>query len=137
MRLSGIWVVNELGGNVVRIDPDTNEIAGRIDVDSPTAVAADDSGVWVTSEANDRVHHFDAAGRALQTLQHSDGILDGPTAIVIGPSGVWIGSDLETAVARIDWRRTQSIRIALGGITGGMTVDANGDVWVTVRAQAA
>ena len=61
----GIWVVNELGGNVVRIDPDTNELAGRIDVESPTAVAADDSGVWVTSEANDRVHHFDAAGRAL------------------------------------------------------------------------
>ena len=97
----GIWVVNELGENVIRIDPETNEVAGRIDVESPTAVAADDSGVWVTSEANDRVHHFDADGRALQTLQHSDGILDGPTAIVIGPTGVWIGSDLETAVARI------------------------------------
>ena len=131
----GIWVVNELGGNVVRIDPETNEVAGRIDVESPTAVAADDSGVWVTSEANDRVHHFDAAGRALQTLQHSDGILDGPTAIVIGPSGVWIGSDLETAVARIDPETNAVDRVALGGITGGMAVDGNGDVWVTIRAQ--
>ena len=98
----GIWVVNELGDTVVRIDPETNEVAGRIQVESPTAVAADDSGVWVTSEANDHVQRFDPAGRALLTLQHADGILDGPTAIVIGPSGVWIGSDLETAVARID-----------------------------------
>jgi streptogramin lyase/predicted Ser/Thr protein kinase len=133
----GIWVVNELGDNVVRIDPDTNEVAGRIDVESPTAVAADDSGVWVTSEANDRVHHFDAAGRALQTLQHSDGILDGPTAIVIVPSAVWIGSDLETAVARIDPETSAVDRVALGGITGGMAVDGNDDVWVTIRAPQA
>jgi serine/threonine-protein kinase len=131
---SGIWVVNELGDTVVRIDPETNEEALRIDVESPTAVAADDSGVWVTSEANDRVHHFDVAGRALQTLQHSDGILDGPTAIVIVPSAVWIGSDLETAVARIDPMTNTVERVALGGITGGIAVDGNGDVWVTIRA---
>ena len=131
---SGIWVVNELGGTVLRIDPETDEVALRIDVDSPTAVAADDSGVWVTSEANDRVHHFDAAGRALQTLQHSDGILDGPTAIVIVASAIWIGSDLETAVARIDPGTDAVDRVALGGITGGLAVDGNGDVWVTIRA---
>ena len=133
----GVWVVNELGDNVVRIDPDTNKVAGRIDVESPTAVAADDSGVWVTSEANDRVHHFDADGRALQTLQHSDGILDGPTAIVIVPSAVWIGSDLETSVARIDPETNTVDRVALAGITGGMAVDGNGDVWVTIRARQA
>ncbi len=133
----GIWVVNELGGAVLRIDPETNEVARRIDVESPTAVAADDSGVWVTSEANDRVHHFDAAGRALQTFQQADGILDGPTAIVIGPSVVWIGSDLETAVARIDPETDTVDRLSLGGITGGMVVDENGDVWVAVRAQVA
>jgi len=131
---SGIWVVNELGGTVLRIDPETDEVALRIDVDSPKAVAADDSGVWVTSEANDRVHHFDAAGRALQTLQHSDGILDGPTAIAIVPSAVWIGSDLETAVARIDPETNTVERVALEGITGGMAVDADGDIWVTIRA---
>jgi streptogramin lyase/predicted Ser/Thr protein kinase len=134
---SGIWVVNELGDNVVRIDPDTGEVVGRIDVDSPTAVAADDSGVWVTSEANDRVHHFDVAGRAIRTFQHADGILDGPTAIVVAANGVWIGSDLETAVARIDPETGALDRFALGGITGGMAVDGNDEVWVTVRAQAA
>jgi len=133
---SGIWVVNELADTVIRIDPESNEVVNRIQVDSPTAVAADDSGVWVTSESNDRVHRFDPAGqRAIQTFQHADGIPDGPTAIVIGPSGAWVGSGLEPAVARIDPETRTVDRLPLGGITGGMAVDGNGDAWVTVRAE--
>ena len=131
----GIWVVNELGDTVIRIDGETNEEAGRIQVEAPTAVAADDSGVWVTSETHDRLHHFELDGRALQTYQTTDGIPDGPTAIVIAPSGVWVGSDLESAVSRIDPETNAVDRLPLGGITGGLAVDGNGDVWVTVRAQ--
>jgi streptogramin lyase len=131
---TGIWVVNELEDTVIRISPDGNEVADRIQVEDPTAVAANDSGVWVTSEANDRVHRFDPVdGRALRTYQHDDGIPDGPTMIVIGSDGVWVGSDLDPAVARIDQQTSVVDRIAVGGITGGMSVDQNGDVWVTVR----
>ena len=92
-----------------------------------------------TSEANDRVHHFDPVdGRALRTYQH--GRRASPTGrrrSSIAPSGVWVGSDLETAVARIDPETNTIDRRRSGGITGGMAVDANGDVWVTVRAQQA
>lgn len=133
---AGIWVVNELGDTVIRIDPETNEVGDRIRVEGPTSVAADDSGVWVTSQANDRVHRFDPVdGRALRTFQHADGIPDGPTAIVIGPSGVWVGSDLESAVAWIDPETSAVDRLQLGGITGDLAVGGQGDVWVTVRAQ--
>jgi streptogramin lyase len=135
---AGIWVVNEFGDTVVRIDPRRNEVADRIQVDAPTAVAADDSGVWVTSEANDQVHQFDPIeGRTVRTFQYADGIPDGPTAIVTGPSGVWVGSDLETVVVRIDPETNAVVRLPLGGITGGLAVDGDGDVWVTVRAQRA
>ena len=132
----GIWVANELGDTVVRIDPETNEVVDRIQVESPTAVAADASDVWVTSEINDRVVRFDAAdGRTLRTYQTADGVLDGPTAIVIAPDGVWFGSVLDSAIARLDLETDAIDRIAIDGITGGMVVDANGDVWVAVRAQ--
>ena len=135
---AGIWVVNELGDTVVRIEPDTNEVADRIQVDAPTAVAADDGGLWVTSEANDQVHRFDPVGRrTVRTFQYADGIPDGPTTIVTGPSGVWVGSDLETVVVRIDPDTNAVDPLRLGGITGGLAVDGNGDVWVTVRAQRA
>jgi streptogramin lyase len=135
---AGIWVVNELGDTVVRIDPDTNEVADRIGVDAPTAVAADGSGLWVTSEANDQVHRFDPVGRrTVRTFQYADGIPDGPTTIVTGPNGVWVGSDLETVVVRIDPDTNAVDPLRLGGITGGLAVDGNGDVWVTVRAQQA
>ena len=134
----GIWVANELGDTVVRIDPETNEVAEpRIQVESPSAVAGDDSGVWVTSEISDRVVRFDAVdGRTLRTYQTSDGVLDGPTAIVIAPDGVWFGSVLESAIARLDPETDAIDRVAIDGITGGMVVDANGDLWVAVRAQA-
>ncbi len=83
------------------------------------------------------MHHFDAGdGRALRTYQAADGIPDGPTAIAIAPSGVWVGSDLETAVARIDPETNTIDRLGLGGITGWIAVDGQGDVWVTVRAAA-
>jgi serine/threonine-protein kinase len=132
----GIWVANELGDTVLRIDPETNAVADRIQVESPTAVAADASGVWVTSEINDRVVRFDAAdGRTLRTYQTADGVLDGPTAIVIAPDGVWFGSVLESAIARLDLETDAIDRIAIDGITGDIVVDANGDLWVAVRAQ--
>jgi streptogramin lyase/predicted Ser/Thr protein kinase len=134
----GIWVTNELGNAVVRIDPETNEVAEpRIQVEAPFGVAADDSGVWVTSEINDRVVRFEATdGRTLQTYQSADGVLDGPTAIAIAPDGVWVGSDLEATIARLDPETDTVDRVAMDGITGGVIVDANGDLWVAVRAQA-
>jgi len=135
----GIWVVNEFGDSVVRIDPDTNEIAsGRIQVASPTAVAADDSGVWVTSEANDQVQRFDPVdGRTVSTLSHSDaGIPDGPTAIAIGGSGVWVASGRERIVVRIDPATNTVVkRLAVEGIVSALAVDANGDVLATLRGR--
>ena len=134
----GIWVVNQLGDTVIAIDPEGNKVTDRIQVEEPTAVAADDTGVWVTSETHDLVHRFDPADtRALRTYQAADGIPDGPTSIVVGPSGVWVGSDLETVVVRIDPDTNAVDPLRLGGITGGLAVDGNGDVWVTVRAQRA
>jgi streptogramin lyase len=135
---SGIWVVNELANTVVRIEPETNEVLSRIQVESPTAVAADDAGVWVTSEANDQVQRFDPVdGTTLFTLEAGDGIPDGPTAIAIGAAGVWVGSDLEPVVVRIDPGTNEVVdRRSIGGIVGAMAVGLDGDVWVTVREQA-
>jgi len=134
----GIWVVNELDDTVIRIDPESNEVADRLQVVGATAVAADDSGIWVTSETNDSVHRFDPTdGRSLRTFQHAEGVPDGPTSIVIAQGGVWVGSDLESAVVRIDPDTNAVDRFRLGGITGGMAVDGNGDVWVTVRVEQA
>ncbi len=133
----GIWVANELGDTVLRIDPETNEVGLRIQVESPFAVAADGRGVWVSSELKDVVHLFDPAdGRSVRTFDTADGVLDGPTAIVIAPGGIWFGSDLERAVARLDPDTDLIDRVEIDGITGDMAVDAGGDVWVAVRAQA-
>ena len=135
---SGIWVVNELGGTVMRINPETNEVVDRFTIPFPTAVAADDEGVWVSSEANDQVQRFDPVdGTTLLTLEPGDGIPDGPTGIAIGADGVWVASDLEPVVIRIDPARNEVVeRLAIAGIAGAMVADPDGNVWVTVREQA-
>jgi serine/threonine protein kinase len=135
---SGIWVVNELGDTVVRIDPETNEVVDPLTVRLPTAVAADDEGIWVTSQANDQVQRFDPVdGTTLLTLELAEGIPDGPTAIAIGANGVWVASDLEPVVVRIDPATNDVVeRLAIGGIAGAMVVDPDGNVWITVREQA-
>jgi len=128
--------VDELGDAVVRIDPDTDRVEDRIQVDRPTAVAADDTGVWVTSETNDRLQRFDPVdGRTLRTFGPEDGIPDGPTVIALAGNGVWVGSDLEASVVRLDPDAGGLDRLRIGGITGGIVVDGGGDVWLTIRAQ--
>jgi serine/threonine-protein kinase len=134
----GIWVVNELAGSVVLIDPDTKEVARTINVQSPTAVAAAEEGVWVTSESNDQVQRFDPVdGTTLVTLEAGDGIPDGPTAIAIGADGVWVASDLEPVVIRINPATNEVVeRLAIAGVVGAMVADPDGNIWVTVREQA-
>ena len=129
-----IWVVNELGDSVIGIDPETNKVTDRISVVAPTAVAADDEGIWVTSEVNDQVHRFDPVDtRSVRTFQVADGVPDGPTMVVTAPGGVYVGSDLQAVVVRIDPSTNVIDRLHLSGITGGMAVGGDGDVWVTVR----
>ena len=50
-------------------------------------------------------------------------------------SGGNLAARLESAIARLDPETDAIHRVAIDGITGGMVVDANGDVWVAVRAQ--
>jgi streptogramin lyase len=70
-------------------------------------------------------------------LEEGDGIPDGPTAIAIGADGVWVASDLQPVVVRIDPATNEVVdRLAISGITGAMTVDPAGNVWVTLREQA-
>jgi hypothetical protein len=42
---------------------------------------------------------------------------------------------LEPAIARLDPETDAIDSVAIDGITGGMVVGANGDLWVAVRAQ--
>jgi class 3 adenylate cyclase/streptogramin lyase len=135
---SGIWVVNVQGNTVVRIDPDATDHLSVFSVDRPTAVAASGPDVWITSEQNDSVTRLDATTqRPIDTLTLADaGVPNGPTDIVVARDGVWVASDVDHAVSLIDPTTDRVVeRLPVAGIVGGMTIDNDGNVWVTVRAQ--
>jgi len=131
-------VVNDLAGTVSRIDPATDEVVDTFTVDAPYAVAADDRGVWVSSNANDSLVRFDpVTGTTIQTLslEGGHGIPNGPTTIALSEDWIWLASNLDPVVVRIDPATNQVIgSLDVAGIADGMAVDETGNVWVTVHA---
>ncbi len=75
----------------------------------PFAVAADDTGIWVTSEANDTITRFAPDGTTVATLSKSRDpeIPNGPSFLAIAGGSVWVASDVENVLVRIDARTDQ------------------------------
>ena len=110
-------------------------------IDQLARLLAEGDVIVDTGNANFR----DSARRATELADRGLGFLD------MGVSGgVWglqvgfcamVGGDravferLEPAIARLDPQTDAIDRVAIDGITGGMVVDANGELWVAVRAQ--
>lgn len=134
---SGIWVVNELAGNIAWIDPDTDEYQ-TFGVESPTAVAASGDAVWVTSNATDTVTRLNAStSTSVKTLTlGEDDVPNGPLNVVIAPDAVWVTSSLDPVVARIDQTTNTVVEtLAVRGVSDALAVDPDGNVWVTVHRQ--
>jgi streptogramin lyase len=134
---SGVWVVNELAGNIAWIDPDTDEYQ-TFGVESPTAVAASGDAVWVTSNATDTVTRLNAStSTSVKTLTlGADDVPNGPLNVVIAPHAVWVTSSLDPVVARIDQTTNTVVEtLAVRGVSDALAVDPDGNVWVTVHRQ--
>lgn len=136
---TGIWVVNELGGTVSRIDPTTDDVAQTFQVPAPTSVGGNDEGVWVSSSANDAIVRFDpTSGTTIQTLSLTagDGIPNAPGAVLVTPARIWVTSSVDPRVVWID-PATNSVggSLRVRGIADALALDTTtGDVWVTVRS---
>jgi serine/threonine protein kinase len=131
----GLWVVNSLGGTVERIDWATGEVSQTIAVDGPSYLAADDSGIWVTSEPNDTVTHFDPDGTTISLLSHERGIPNGPSVVAMAAGSAWVASNIDHEVVQIDPKTDQVIEsIPTAGIVSGMAEGDGGDLWMTLRA---
>ena len=135
---SGIWVENELGNSVVRIDPDTNQV-GRYD---PGRVADGRRGRRRGRLGHERSERRVAAlrsggrhyplylGVGRRDPRRADGHRDRRQRRV--------GRERPPVRHRpIDPATNEVIdRLSIDGIAAGMAVDPDGNVWVTVREQA-
>lgn len=122
----GIWVPLAYQNAVVRIDPETNDVAQRIELDAtPYAVTEDGDDLWIADWENSEVLRIDIP-TGEETMRVA-GVTE-PTEIVIGEEGLWVNEHSTNEIVRLDPETGEELaRVEIGG-RPGMTL-GDGSVW--------
>jgi virginiamycin B lyase len=102
---------------------------------SPSGIAVGPDGdVWVTSTDANTVSRLDPTGHILATIER---LPAGVSSIAVAGSSVWVGATTAREVVRIDATTNRvSDTVAVNGTPSALAVDADGNVWATVRANS-
>jgi class 3 adenylate cyclase/streptogramin lyase len=130
---ASIWVANALGNSVSRIAPGAATAQSFPVGSSPSGIAVGpDDDVWVTSMDTNTVIRLDPTGHVLATIER---VPPGPSSIAVAGSSVWVGATTARELVRIDATTNGVSDIAaVNGTPSALAVDAEDNVWATVRA---
>ena len=128
-----VWVTNAGGGDsVARIDPHTNQLAGRPirTGASPQSLATGGGSLWVVNHDAAAVTRIDlASGKVLADIP----VPSEPHRVAYGAGAVWVGNWHDNSVSRIDpaTNRVVGSPIPIGFHHAGNLAVGAGSVWVT------
>ena len=129
-----MWVSDEAGDRVFRVDPQTDRVTQVINVGTgPTSLAVGLGSVWVANSLDGTVSRIDPQ---TNTVKGTVAVADGAGAVTVGGGGVWVSRQYTGTVARIDPVTdavTRTVRV--GNRPQGLAV-ASGQVWVGARPAA-
>lgn len=136
----GIWAIADgdhcSGCVLVRIDPETVEIADTYDVpEGGTAVRAGLGGVWISYFAEDRVARVDPETGEIES---EIDVGSGPRFLDVGEGGVWVMNQSEGSVSHVDPTSDEvvaTIPVDPGEIFGGDVTVGAGFVWLRASAE--
>lgn len=123
-----VWVSNSKGDTITRIDPASDELAGRpIPVGgNPDGILYADDAVWVANTDDGTVSRIDAGGSSQEIAVGSR-----PVALALADVNVWVANSGDGTVTRID-RETAAVRgpaIPVGDTPAGLFIGPE-SVWV-------
>jgi DNA-binding beta-propeller fold protein YncE len=130
-----VWILSEGSSSLLRIDPRTNAVVKRIEVETGGEVAVGDGSVWLTHPDTETVSRMNP-----RTYEVSASIRVGkrPLGIAVTSEAVWVANADVPSVSRIDpetGRVVKTIRVgpaaACCGLHMGVIV-AGGAVWANV-----
>jgi YVTN family beta-propeller protein len=127
----GIWVTIEEDGQVMRIDPATNEVVATIDTGrEPRHVGLGFGSVWVTNFGSATISRIDpATNEVIATIEGGFG----PEGIGFSDDSVWVANVRDGTVSRIDPETNKVVGTTpTGTATEGIVVDPEGLVYAAV-----
>ncbi|HJU48218.1 MAG TPA: ABC transporter substrate-binding protein [Gaiellaceae bacterium] len=115
--------------SVAMINTKTRRLVADIAVGTgPTAVAAGNGFVWVTSAADRSVSRIDVeTGTVRQTVR----VGDGPSGLAVGAGAVWVANGLAGTVSRVDMSTNEVVQTITVGNSPTSVAFGLGAIWVT------
>jgi ABC-type transport system substrate-binding protein/DNA-binding SARP family transcriptional activator len=129
----GIWVTSVSTGQLLLIDPRSNQVAQAVEIgNGPAGVAVGGGDVWVANAPDRTVSHFDPNTGSVAKIP----VGSSPVGVAYGAGGVWVANSVGGTVARID-PNTGAVRtIRVGGEPSALTITGH-NVWTTVLPASA
>jgi virginiamycin B lyase len=136
----GIWAIADghdcSGCVLVRIDPETVEIADTYDVpEGGTAVRAGLGGIWIAYFSEGRVAHVDPeTGEVAAEID----VGSGPHFLDVGEGGVWVMNQSDGSVSHVDPTSDMvvaTIPVDAEGIFGGDVIVGEGFIWLRASSE--
>lgn len=113
---------------VVRIDPETDEVAAKIPVAAEiAAVAVGEDAVWVASD-NGTLTRIDPVANVVSATLELGGALSG---VAVAPDAVWVANSGARNVARVDFQTNEVVETIDTGARPEAIAVGEGAVWVT------
>jgi DNA-binding beta-propeller fold protein YncE len=122
-----VWVANDGGGTLARIDPRSNRVTARIRVGRGScAVAAGGGAVWVANYRTGQLLRVDTRTRAVRRVA----VGGAPFDVIVDAGSVWVTGFENGALVEVDARTARvTRRIEIGGAPNGLLA-AGGAIWV-------
>jgi ABC-type transport system substrate-binding protein/DNA-binding SARP family transcriptional activator/DNA-binding beta-propeller fold protein YncE len=126
----GVWVTSESTGQLLLIDPTTNEVTQQKELGgSPAAVATGRRSVWVANADERSVARFEPGSGTVTSIN----VGNAPLGVAYGAGAVWAAVGLDGAVVRID-PRSDSVHVIRVGAAPNAVVINGRQLWTTVLA---
>jgi serine/threonine-protein kinase len=124
-----VWALDFLEEEVIRIDPSSDEVIGRVPLaGNPSHIAAGDGGVWVLDPKAGTATPIDPSSNSAGA---PIGVGPAPSSIAVGLGSAWVTDGEDGNLYRIDPELAQATPIPLGAPLAVVAIDEAGrSVWV-------
>jgi serine/threonine protein kinase len=132
--LGALWVLNDLDGALLELDPRTGDVRGSIRIGgNPSAITVGLGSIWA-ADSSGTVTRYDPAARArIGRIR----VGEGPTDITTGFGAVWVTNHGDETLSRIDPVVNDATEIPVGEPVGAVAADpVSRQLWVVVAPPA-